>query len=108
MTALVACGATATPTVPPPTATRAPAPTQAPTTAPAPAAAASTDARWFAIDPDQTDVVLRVKEQLADNTVQTDAELRTKTISGRIGVLPDGKIADGSKLTVDLNSLKSD
>jgi len=73
----------------------------------APAAAAG--ARAFKVDPDQSEVQVRVNEQLADLPSPSDAVLTTKDIQGQIVVTREGKIvADSSKFTVGLDSLKSD
>jgi polyisoprenoid-binding protein YceI len=50
----------------------------------------------------------RVTEQLAGISFPSDAVGTTETISGTIIVNPDGSIAPGSKLTVDLRTLTSD
>jgi polyisoprenoid-binding protein YceI len=70
--------------------------------------AATGQARRFELKPEESEVTLRVQEQLADATINTDAVLQTKAISGQLVVQPDGKVADGSKFSVDLNTLKSD
>jgi len=118
---LVGCAA------PEPTATTVP-PTPVPTAAPTkPAAAAPTSAsaptqasqaasqttaggaRTFAIAPDQSDVKLNVREVFADGNVNNDAQLTTKDIKGQIVVTREGQVvADKSKFTVGLDSLKSD
>jgi polyisoprenoid-binding protein YceI len=116
---------TAAPTTAPATATTAPAaaptgastvaakPTSAaPTTSAAPASAAqpaAAGARTFAIVPDQSEVELTVGEVFAEGNVQGDAVLTTKDIKGQIVVTREGKVVpDGSKFTVNLDSLKSD
>jgi polyisoprenoid-binding protein YceI len=75
---------------------------------PKPTAAATGPARRFQLKPEDSEVTLRVQEQLAGATVNTDAVLQTKAIAGQIVVQPDGKVGDGSKFTVELNTLKSD
>jgi polyisoprenoid-binding protein YceI len=84
------------------------APASSQTAAPKPASAPS-DARTFVIVADQSEVTVRVKEQLADLAAMSDAVLSTREIKGQIVVTREGKIiADGSKFTVNLDSLKSD
>jgi polyisoprenoid-binding protein YceI len=73
---------------------------------PKPAAAGAV--RKFEIKPDSSEVTLRVQERLAAATINSDAILKTKKVSGTIAVQPDGKVADGSKFTVDVGSLASD
>jgi polyisoprenoid-binding protein YceI len=70
--------------------------------------AATGPARKFELKPDSSEVTLRVQERLAAATVNQDAILKTKAVTGTIAVQPDGKIADGSKFTVDLTTLASD
>jgi polyisoprenoid-binding protein YceI len=66
-------------------------------------------ARSFAIAPDQSEVKLTVKEVFADGNVNNDAVLTTKDIKGQIVVTREGQVvADKSKFTVNLDSLKSD
>jgi polyisoprenoid-binding protein YceI len=119
-------------------ATSAPAATTAPATAPAttvpaatkPAAAATkpaagatggaspaaagvakpagAGAQTWKVAPDRTQVTLKVNERLADRPTNNDAVLNTKAITGQIVLAPDGKVQDGSKLTVDLSTLQSD
>lgn len=62
----------------------------------------------FRIDPAQSEVVLKVEEQLVNNSFKNDAVLRTKAIEGQIAVMPDGKVGDGSTISVDLATLRSD
>jgi polyisoprenoid-binding protein YceI len=50
----------------------------------------------------------KVTEQLAGINFPSDAVGTTETITGAIIVNPDGSIASGSKLTVDLRTLTSD
>jgi polyisoprenoid-binding protein YceI len=99
----VACGASRTST---------PAPagpvgsTGAPSTAPTTTGASG--ARVFRIDPAGSEVVLKVEEQLVNNAVKNDAVLRTNAVAGQIALLPDGRVAEGSGVTVDLTTLDSD
>jgi polyisoprenoid-binding protein YceI len=62
----------------------------------------------FRIDPAQSEIVLKVEEQLVDNAVKNDAVLRTSAVAGQIALLPDGRVAEGSSVTVDLTTLDSD
>ncbi|HEY3107604.1 MAG TPA: YceI family protein, partial [Chloroflexota bacterium] len=110
-----AAAETTAPATAAPTATSAPAATIAPTAAPAatkPAAAANTPAtgagQTWKVASDKTQVTLKVNERLADRPTNSDAVLNTNAISGQIVLSPDGKVQDGSKLTVDLNTLQSD
>lgn len=50
----------------------------------------------------------RVTEQLAGISFPNDAVGTTEAITGTITINPDGSIADGSKVTVDLKTLTSD
>ena len=51
----------------------------------------------------------RVREQLAGFDLPKDAVGTTKAITGSIVIGPDGRVVkDGSKLTIDLSTLKSD
>jgi polyisoprenoid-binding protein YceI len=106
------------PAVAPTTASAAPTTAVAPTTASASAptqasqAASQTTAggaRTFAVASDQSEVKLTVKEVFADGNVNNDAQLTTKDIKGQIVVTREGQVvADKSKFTVNLDSLKSD
>lgn len=60
------------------------------------------------IDPANSSVEIRVREQLAALPSMSDAVLTTKKISGEIGLSPDGRITATSLITVDLESLESD
>ncbi len=88
-------------------------PTAAPTgaaaakaAAPAPAAAG---AAKLTLVPDGSEARFLVKEQLAGNNLPNDAIGKTKTLNGAIVVGPDGKVDKAqSKITVDVNSLKTD
>lgn len=126
---LVACAApepTSSPVRPTPTSapTAAGSPRPAtPSSAPAPsntagpasaqasqaAADANAGARTFTVDPGQSEVKLTVKEVFADGNVTNDAVLTTKEIKGQIVITRDGHlVADKSKFTVALDTLKSD
>lgn len=50
----------------------------------------------------------RVTEQLAGVDFPNDAVGTTTKVSGSLAILPDGSIAPGSKLVIDLNALSSD
>jgi len=50
----------------------------------------------------------RVTEQLAGISFPNDAIGTSPTVAGTLVIAPDGSIAPGSKLTIDLRNLKSD
>ncbi len=50
----------------------------------------------------------RVRETLAGVTFESDAVGKTESITGSLIILPDGSIGSGSKIAVDLTTLKSD
>jgi len=50
----------------------------------------------------------RVREQLLGFNFPNDALGTTQSVSGSITIAPDGAVAAGSKITVDLRTLKSD
>jgi polyisoprenoid-binding protein YceI len=110
--AAAATPATAATTAPTATTVAASSPTAAaapPVAATAGSAAATAGARAFKVDADQSEVQVRVNEQLADLPSPSDAVLTTKDIQGQIVVTREGKVvADSSKFTVGLDSLKSD
>lgn len=62
----------------------------------------------FIVDPANSSVEVRVREQLAALPSMSDAILSTKKVSGEIGLSPDGRITASSLLTVALDSLESD
>jgi polyisoprenoid-binding protein YceI len=98
--ALVACAApAASPSTP--TATSA-------TTSTAIASALPAGARRFAIVPERSLATIRVREQVASVPAPGDAILTTRAFSGTVVLLPDGSFANGSALSVDLDTLKSD
>jgi polyisoprenoid-binding protein YceI len=98
--ALVACAApAASPSTP--TATTA-------TTSTAIASALPAGARRFAIVPERSLATIRVREQVASVPAPGDAILTTRAFSGTVVLLPDGSFANGSALSVDLDTLKSD
>lgn len=100
---LAACSAPesstrATPTAPP-------SPTAVPT---ATASPLPSGAIRFAVIPDRSLATIRVREQIAAVPAPGDAVLTTKAFSGTLVLLVDGTFAAGSKLSADLDSLKSD
>ena len=73
------------------------------------ASTASSSGQTFIVAPDGNEARYRVREQLAGFDLPKDAIGATKDVKGRIVIGPDGKVAkDGSKITIDLASLKSD
>ena len=63
----------------------------------------------YIVAPDGNEARYRVREQLAGFDLPKDAIGSTKDIKGRIVIGPDGKVVkDGSKVTIELSSLKSD
>lgn len=104
---------------PPPTAVAAPSPVAA---APSPVAAASpiaaagsseqaapTDVIVLQFVADGTEARYRVKEQLASRTLPNDAVGVTNGVTGTIVLGPSGAVvADRSRISVDLTSLRSD
>jgi len=74
-----------------------------------PASSASSSGQSYIVAPDGNEARYRVREQLAGFDLPKDAIGATRDIKGRIVIGPDGKVVkDGSKLTIDLSSLKSD
>jgi len=108
---IVACATSPTPT-PPPTAapTKATAPTPIPpTTAPTQAASASGDTVKLVMVPGKNEARYRVREQLANVNLPSDAIGATKEVTGTIVGKLDGTIVSAqSKFRVDLRTLKSD
>jgi polyisoprenoid-binding protein YceI len=100
----VACGGTAAPE---PAATATATPTATPATAttvpPSPTAAGATT-----FEVSSGEVTVAVREQLADRPAPNDAVLTTSGVSGTFSLDPDGTFADGSRIDVDLNGLRSD
>ncbi len=96
---------TVAPTSPAAVATKPAASTSAATTAPAAVAA---DSRTFKLVADQSEASYTVQETFANLPGLADAVGTTKSVSGQIVVTKDLKIADGSKITIDLTTLKSD
>jgi polyisoprenoid-binding protein YceI len=100
--ALVSCAAPmASPSTP--TATSSPPATSTPS-----ATALPVGARRFAIVPERSVATIRVREQVASVPAPGDAILTTRAFSGTVVLLPDGRFANGSALSVDLDTLKSD
>ena len=63
----------------------------------------------YIVAPDGNEARYRVREQLAGFDLPKDAIGSTKDIKGRIVIGPDGKVVkDGSKVIIELSSLKSD
>jgi len=57
---------------------------------------------------DGSSATYRVTEQFVGVAFTNEAEGTTNLVSGELTILPDGTVAPGSKLTVDLRGLKSD
>ena len=73
------------------------------------ASTGSPSGQTYLVAPDGNEARDRVREQLAGFDLPKDAIGATKEVRGRIMVGPDGKVMrDGSKVTIDLASLKSD
>jgi polyisoprenoid-binding protein YceI len=100
--ALVSCAA---PVASPSTPTAASSP---PATSTASVTALPAGARRFAIVPERSLATIRVREQVASVPAPGDAILTTRAFSGMVVLLPDGSFANGSALSVDLDTLKSD
>lgn len=100
-------GATTQPTTAPPavaTATSVPAATAAPA---APAVAGGP--LRFALTPGQSEARFRAQEQLVGRNLPNEAIGKTKDVSGAVAITAQGAIvADQSKVTVDLRTLRSD
>jgi len=70
---------------------------------------ASPSGQSYIVAPDGNEARYRVREQLAGFDLPKDAIGATKDVTGRIVIGSDGKVVkDGSKVTIDLASLKSD
>lgn len=80
--------------------------TPAPAVAGAKPAAAGGTRTWTMTD--ETEITLRIREQLANLPAPNVAELKTKAIAGQLVLAPDGKVVDGSKFTAKLETLTSD
>ena len=73
------------------------------------ASTASPSGQSYIVAPDGNEARYRVREQLAGFDLPKDAIGATNDVKGRIVIGPDGKVVkDGSKITIDLASLKSD
>ena len=124
VTLVAACGgaatpaATASPSAPPtvaasaartaaPTAAASAVPSAAATVAPSAAPAAPAGAITWSLGADKAKVTIRVREQLGNLPVPSDAVLTT-SMSGSFTLNPDGTFAPASKLTADVAALKSD
>lgn len=90
------------------------APSPAPTTASSPTTPNSTTAplpsgaRRFTVLPDLSHATIRVREQVASVPAPGDAILTTRAFSGTLVLLADGTFAPDSRLSADLDKLKSD
>jgi polyisoprenoid-binding protein YceI len=89
--------------------------TSTPSTAPSQAATSiattsplPSGARRFAVAADRSQATIRVREQIAAVPAPGDAILTTKAFSGTLVLLADGTFASGSRLSADLDALKSD
>lgn len=70
---------------------------------------AKSDNQRFIVAPTGNEARYRVREQLAGFDLPRDAVGATKDVTGQIVIGPDGKVArTGSKVTIDLSTLKSD
>ena len=78
------------------------------TTPPTTAASASSGTTTYAINADQSQAKVTVNEKLAFLPSNSDAVLTTNAIQGQIVLGADGTPTDGSKIQVDLRTLKSD
>ena len=93
------------PQAPSPTPTTASSPTTTPN---ATTAALPSGARRFTVLPDRSQATIRVREQVASVPAPGDAVLTTKAFRGTLVLLADGTFAPDSRLSVDLDALKSD
>src|SRR5919197_3405140 len=82
-------------------------PTDSPTASASSPAIAVGDVTVIAASPKSV-VTVRVREQLARVPAPSDAVMTTSAVSGALLVRPDGSFASGSKIDVDLTTLKSD
>lgn len=75
----------------------------------APQSGASSGGLVIAIDPQNSEARYRVREQLANVDLPSDAIGKTKAITGSMTIKPDGTIdTANSKFVVDLSTLQSD
>jgi polyisoprenoid-binding protein YceI len=96
-----------------PAATTAPEPTQAPDTSatatPAASGVAQSGGVKFVIVADKTTASYKVREQLAQRDLPSDAVGTTQVVSGAIVLAADGSIdSKNSLITVDASTLKTD
>lgn len=66
------------------------------------------EAATFEVVPSASEARYRVREQLAGNNFPNDAVGTTQSVSGTIAFDAQGRIVPGSKITVDLRTLRSD
>lgn len=90
---------------PTPTLVSAPSPTSPPAAATSPL---PSGARRFAVVPDRSLATIRVRERIAAVPAPGDAVLTTQAFSGALVLLTDGAFASGSRLSADLDTLRSD
>jgi len=76
--------------------------------APAGTTRAAAGATMFNIVSDQSEASYTVNEKFANLPAPNDAVGKTNQITGQIALTPDGKVADGGKITVNIMSLTSD
>jgi len=62
----------------------------------------------FTVSPDRSQATIRVREQVAGVPAPGDAVLTTRAFSGALVLLVDGAFTPASRLSVELDSLKSD
>jgi polyisoprenoid-binding protein YceI len=68
-----------------------------------------TEGLRYVVAPTGNEARYRVREQLAGFDLPRDAIGATKDVTGQIAIGADGKVVkDGSKVTIDLSTLKSD
>ncbi len=88
-----------------PTATAVPSPVQPPTTS----TGASTDTIRFVLVPEKSEARYRVREQLANVNLPSDAIGKTREFTGTLVIKPDGTIVSSeSQFVVNLGTLTSD
>ena len=86
-------------------------PTAKPVAAPTPTPARSLlppGAIAFHIVPDRSLATIRVREQVANVPLPGEAVLTSSAFSGSLVLLPDGSFAQGSTISIQLDTLKSD
>jgi polyisoprenoid-binding protein YceI len=100
--------AAASPTAPPATTTAAPSAVASPTSAAA-APPTTSAATKLTIAPDGAEMRYRVREQLTGRPLPGDAVGSTRAVTGSVLLDPSGAIVpEQSKITVDLQTLRSD